>query len=153
MIINYKPLNQFLADDKVPLLNRKTFFANLVDAKIFSNFDFKVGFWQLGIHPSEKYKTAFCIPQHHHQWIVMPFGLKTTPSLFHKAMTKVFSPIMENALIYIDDILLFSLDESNHRNLLERFHHIVQQYEKKMTIGTREIDFLRMHLKDGQYIA
>ena len=60
---------------------------------------------------------------------------------------------MENVLIYINDILLFSPDESSHENLLERFHHIVQQYEKKMTIGTREIDFLRMHLKDGQYIA
>ena len=65
---------------------------------------------------------------------------------------------MENALIYIDDILLFSLDESSHRNLFQRFHHIVQQYkimlaEKKMTIATKEVDFLGMHLKDGQYVA
>ena len=88
----------------------------------------------------------------------MSFGLKTTPSLFQKAMTKIFNPIMKNALIYIDDILLFSLDESSQRNLFERFHHIVQQYgimlvEKKMTIRTREVDFLKMHFKDGQYIA
>ena len=64
---------------------------------------------------------------------------KNNTSLFQKAMTKIFSPIMENALIYIDEILLFSLDESSHKNLLEGFHHIVQQYgimlaEKKMTI-------------------
>ena len=88
----------------------------------------------------------------------MPFGLKTAPSLFQKVMTKIFSPIMENALIYIDDILLFSPDESSHRNLLQRFHHFVQQYkimlaEKKMTIATKEVDFLGMHLKDGQYVA
>ena len=72
----------------------------------------------------------------------MLFGLKTAPSLFQKAMTKIFNPIMENALIYIDNILLFFSNESSHRNLLERFHHIVQQYEimldeKKMTIGTQ----------------
>ena len=37
----------------------------------------------------------------------MLFGLKIAPSLFQKAMTKIFDPIMENALIYIDEILLF----------------------------------------------
>ena len=88
----------------------------------------------------------------------MPFDLKTAPSLFQKAMTKIFEPIMENALIYIDDILLFSPDEASHKTLLERFHQIVQQYgimlvEKKMTITTTEVDFLGMHLKDGQYVA
>ena len=88
----------------------------------------------------------------------MTFGLKIASSLFQKAMTKIFSPIMENALIYINDILLFSLDETSHRNLLERFHQIIQQYgiilvEKKMTIATTEVDFLGMHLKYGQYVA
>ena len=65
---------------------------------------------------------------------------------------------MENALIYIDDILLFSPDNDSHKDLLQRFHNIVQQYgimlsEKKMTIATNEVDFLSMHLKDRQYMA
>ena len=64
---------------------------------------------------------------------------------------------MENALIYIDNILLFSPDNDSHKDL-QRFHNIVQQYgimlsEKKMTIVTTEVDFLGMHLKDGQYVA
>lgn len=37
-------------------------------AKMFSNFDLEAGFWQLGISPEERYKTAFCIPNHHYQW-------------------------------------------------------------------------------------
>ena len=109
MVINYKPLNQFLANDKFPLLSRKIHFANLTEAKIFSKFVLKAGFWQLEIHHLESYKTTFCIPQYHYQWTVMPFGLKTVSSLFQKAMTKNFSPIMENALIYIDDICCFLL--------------------------------------------
>mgnify|MGYP004479530817 FL=1 len=75
LVINYKPLNKFLADDKFPLPNRKTLFANLSHAQIFSKFDLKAGFWQLGIKETDRYKTAFCIPQHHFQWTVMPFGL------------------------------------------------------------------------------
>lgn len=41
LVINYKPLNSFLADDKFPLPSKKTLFANLSQAKIFSMFDLK----------------------------------------------------------------------------------------------------------------
>ena len=34
-------------------------FTFLTNAQIFSKFDLKLGFWQLGIEPSERYKTAF----------------------------------------------------------------------------------------------
>ncbi|XP_022765875.1 uncharacterized protein LOC111310716 [Durio zibethinus] len=58
----------------------------------------------------------------------MPFGLKVAPSLFQKAMTKIFAPILDNALICIDDILLFSPDDTFHAQLLDKFQRIVQQY-------------------------
>ncbi|KAG8488426.1 hypothetical protein CXB51_016475 [Gossypium anomalum] len=114
LVINYQPLNHFLQDNKFPLPNNNTFFASLAKARNFSKFDLKAGFWQLGVHPEDRGKTGFCIPNHHFQWKVMPFGLKTAPSLFQKAMTRIFQPIMENALVYIDDILLYSQDEESH---------------------------------------
>ncbi|KAL4388769.1 hypothetical protein GQ457_09G024330 [Hibiscus cannabinus] len=82
LVINYQPLNHFLLDDKFPLPNRNALFSSLAKAQIFSKFDLKAGFWQLGIDPTERPKTGFCIPNHHFQWKVMPFGLKTAPSLF-----------------------------------------------------------------------
>ncbi|KAH9801309.1 hypothetical protein KPL71_000978 [Citrus sinensis] len=107
LVIDYQPLNMFLQDDKFPLPRRQNMFTFLKHAQIFSKFDLKSGFWQLGIEPSERYKTAFCIPNAHFQWIVLPFGLKTAPSIFQKSMVKIFQPILHHALIYIDDILLF----------------------------------------------
>ncbi|KAH9752166.1 hypothetical protein KPL71_014591 [Citrus sinensis] len=102
------------------------------------------------------HKTAFCIPDAHYQWTVMPFGLKVAPSLFQKAMKKIFSPILHHALVYIDDILLFSSDHESHQKLLLDFFHIVQAHgimlsEKKSSIGKESIDFLGMVIKDGQY--
>ena len=46
LVINYQPLNHFLADDKFPLPNRHTYtmFSSLSNAKVFSKFDLKVGF-------------------------------------------------------------------------------------------------------------
>ncbi|KAL2491173.1 Vesicle transport protein GOT1B-like [Abeliophyllum distichum] len=84
LVIDYKPLNHFFADDKFPLPNRKALFANLSTAKIFSKFDLKAGFWQLRIRPSERHKTGFCISNAHYQRTVMPFGLKQHPLYFRR---------------------------------------------------------------------
>ncbi|KAL4378433.1 hypothetical protein GQ457_02G038020 [Hibiscus cannabinus] len=156
LVINYQPLNHFLQDDKFPLPNRNTLFSSLAKAQIFSKFDLKAGFWQLGIDPADRPKTGFCIPNKHSQWKVMTFGLKTAPSLFQKAMVKIFQPIMEQALIYIDDILLYSPDEEAHLKPLKHFSRLVAQHgimlsERKMKINQREIEFLGMNLKDGRY--
>lgn len=66
LVIDYKPLNHFLADDKFPLPNKRTLFASLSKAQIFSKFDLKAGFWQLGIKKDERHKTCFCIPNYHY---------------------------------------------------------------------------------------
>ncbi|KAL0300376.1 UNVERIFIED_CONTAM: polyprotein [Sesamum calycinum] len=62
LVIDYKALNHFLLDDKFPLPKTKVLFSYLAKAQIFSKFDLKSGFWQLGIDPNDRYKTAFCLP-------------------------------------------------------------------------------------------
>ncbi|PKI77243.1 hypothetical protein CRG98_002364 [Punica granatum] len=73
-----------------------------------------------------------------------------------KAICGVFSPIMDWALIYIDNILLFSSIEKAHVHLLQPFLNIVSSYEimlseKKMVIGQKKIQFFGMKLANGQY--
>ena len=51
----------------------------------------------------------------------MSFGLKVAPSLFQKAMIKIFEPILHHELIYIDDVLLFSKDHDSHQQLLSYY--------------------------------
>jgi hypothetical protein len=55
----------------------------------------------------------------------MPFGLKTAPSIFQKAMAEIFQPILHSALLYIDDILLFSKNDHAHEQLLLQFFEII----------------------------
>lgn len=71
-------------------------------------------------------------------------------------MVTIFQPILNNALIYIDDILLFSLDQQTHLALLTQFRDILSQYgimlsKKKMLIVVTEVDFIGMHIHNGQY--
>ncbi|KAH9716855.1 hypothetical protein KPL71_021598 [Citrus sinensis] len=156
LVIDYQPLNMFLQDDKFPLPRRQSMFTFLKNAQIFSKFDLKSGFWQLGIEPSERYKTAFCIPNAHFQWTVLPFGLKTAPSIFQKSMVQIFQPILYHELIYIDDILLFSGSHDDHRQLLTQFYDLIHSHgimlsARKIIIATDNVEFLGMIKKDGHY--
>ena len=86
----------------------------------------------------------------------MPFGLKNAPSQFQKAMETLFQPLLTNALIYVDDILLFSKYEESHGKLLTEFYNLVKSQgimlsEKKIVIGQSFIDFLGVNISDGKY--
>nr|KYP63477.1 polyprotein [Cajanus cajan] len=48
LVINYRPLNMFLRDDKFPLPKIYSLHAYIKDAYYFSKFDLKSGFWQIG---------------------------------------------------------------------------------------------------------
>ena len=66
LVIDYQPLSYFLRDDKFFLPKIQSLFVHIRDAKVFSKFDLKVGFWQLGIHPVDHHKIAFYIPNGHY---------------------------------------------------------------------------------------
>ncbi|RDX88997.1 hypothetical protein CR513_29336, partial [Mucuna pruriens] len=156
LVIDYKPLNHFLQDDKFPIPKASSLPILLKESNIFSKFDLKSGFWQLWIDHADRHKTAFYIPNAPYQWTVLPFGLKVAPSLFQKAMTRIFEPLLEHAIIYIYDILLFSRDMKTHKALLNKFFDIANQYglmfsQKKIHLAQSEIDFLGMHFSQGSY--
>ena len=72
-------------------------------------------------------------------------------------MVTLFRPLLANALIYVDDILLFSKDEESHAKLLTEFYNLVKSQgimlsEKKMVIGQSSIDFLGVNISNGKYI-
>ncbi|KAL5551965.1 hypothetical protein UlMin_002141 [Ulmus minor] len=55
-------------------------------------------------------------------------------------MTTIYDPILPQALVYIDDILLFSPNTKAHNKLLAQFADITEQYhvmlsKRKMLVG------------------
>nr|KYP44632.1 polyprotein [Cajanus cajan] len=108
LVINYKPLNQALQWIRYPIPNKKYLLNRLHSAKIFSKFDMKSGYWQIQIQEKERYKIDFTVPFGQYEWNVMPFGLKNAPSEFQKIMNDIFNPYTNFAIVYIDDVLIFS---------------------------------------------
>ena len=97
------------------------------NAKVFSKFDMKSGFWQIQISKKDKYKTAFKIPFGRYEWNVMPFGLKNAPSEFQKIMNYIFNSFQDISIVYIDDVLIFSQNIDQHFKHLQTFFAIVKR--------------------------
>ena len=66
LVINYKPLNKVLQWIRYSVPNKRDLLNRLYDAKIFSKFDMKSGFWQIQIVKQDRYKTAFTVPFGHY---------------------------------------------------------------------------------------
>ena len=86
----------------------------------------------------------------------MSFSLNVAPSPFQKVMIKIFEPILHHALMYIDDVLLFSKDHDSHQDLLSHFLKIIKSHDnilsdKKSILGQDSVEFLGMVIKDGHY--
>ena len=91
------------------------------NAKVFSKFDMKWGFWQIQISEKDKYKMAFNVPFRQYEWNVMPFGLKNAPSEFQKIMNDIFNSFQDFSIVYIDDVLIFSQNIDQHFKHLQTF--------------------------------
>jgi hypothetical protein len=51
----------------------------------------------------------------------MPFGLKNAPSEFQNIMNDIFNPFTHFAIVYIDDVLIFSKSIEEHWKHLNSF--------------------------------
>jgi hypothetical protein len=129
--------------------------AQSAESKVFSKFDLKFGFWQIGIKDEDKYKTAFTVPHGHYEWNVMPFGLKNAPSAFQRCMDKNFRGIENFLKVYIDDILIHSANVPEHIEHLKKFQQRVKGKgvvlsEKKMVLFQRKISYLGHTIEFGK---
>ncbi|CAG9120015.1 unnamed protein product [Plutella xylostella] len=89
MVIDYRRLNDITIDDKYPLPNITDLFDKLGKSSYFSTLDLASGYHQIEINESDRQKTAFSTQNGHYEFLRMPFGLKTAPATFQRAIDNV----------------------------------------------------------------
>ena len=93
-------------------------YAKLKGAKVFSTIDLRSGYHHIALGKSSRAKTAFVMPFGKYEFLMVPFGLAQAPAYFKLLMNKVLKGL-KFAMTYLDDIIIFSQDESQHLEHLE----------------------------------
>lgn len=127
MVVDYRRLNDITTDDKYPLPNINDLFDMLGKSMYFTTLDLASGYHQIEVEPEDKPKTAFSTPFGHFEFHRMPFGLKTAPATFQRAMDNVLRGLQGiHCLVYLDDVIIFSKSLTEHveklKAVFERFH-------------------------------
>ena len=79
----------------------------------------------------------------------MPFGLQNIGATFQRMVNKVFKDLIGSTIrVYVDDILVKSVQRTDHLQHLDKAFNLFRQYKvklnlKKCTFGVASGKFLR----------
>ena len=129
MTIDYRYLNNLIADSHYPLPVISTIYSKLHQKRYFSSIDLNWGFWNVKLNPNCWKYTAFVVPERGlFIWKVLPFGLKIAPTDFQCAVEKALGSLLLSGCVflYIDDIIIATISIREHlyylRRVLECLH-------------------------------
>ena len=85
-------------------------------AQVYSKTDLRHAYHLVRITAGDEWKTTFQTHYGSFEWLVMPEGLTNTPTAFQQFMNDVFTDMIDiNVIVYLDDILVYSNDLSEHK--------------------------------------
>ncbi|NAW06129.1 RNA-directed DNA polymerase, partial [Salmonella sp. gx-f8] len=92
------------------------------------------------VKDSDVPKIAFWMRYGHYEFLVMPFDLTNVPVAFMDLRNRIFRPYLDKFVnVFIDDILIYSLDETEHA---EHLIIILQTlHEKQLFAKLRKCEF------------
>ena len=135
--------------DSFPMPKMVDTMETMVGARMFSTMDLKSGFWQVKMAEESRPYTASTVRSLGvYEFLRMPFGLCNAPAMFQRLMQNCLGELnLTYALIYLDDIVVFSDTEKEHVKRLaavfECFHeHGLKLKPSKCEFFKEEINYL-----------
>lgn len=143
---DYRRLNTVTQPDRYPIPRIQDFTYLLHKKNIFSKLDIQKAFYWIPIKKEDAQKTAVITPFGLYEFNCMTFGLRNASQTFQRFMHQVLRGI-DGCFCFVDDMLLFSENEEQHKNLLHQVLQRLNEYGvtlniQKCEFGKRSIDFL-----------
>ncbi|CAF5133428.1 unnamed protein product, partial [Rotaria magnacalcarata] len=126
--VDFRQLNSVTVRDVYPIPRIDDTLDQLRTAKYFTSMNLKSGFWQIEHDEESRPKTAFVTHAGLYHFTVMPFGLTNAPATFQRLMDLVLGGLKWScALVYLDDIIVYSPIFSSH---LQHLESVLQQIQE-----------------------
>lgn len=127
-------------EDRYPIAHTHTStydFNHMLTVKnIFSVIDLRRAYHQIPIHPDHISKTAIITPFGLFEFVRMSFELKNATQTFQRFINEIFTSL-DFCFVYIDDILIASKDEEEHKDHLRCVLQQLQKYG--LTINVQKV--------------
>ena len=156
LCVDFRGLNKISKKDRYPLPFISDLLSTAGKARIYTTIDLRHAYHLVRIAEGDEWKTAFRTRYGSFEWLVMPFGLSNAPASFQRFMNDIFSDLLDvNVTCYLDDILIYSDDPSEHRKhvreVLRRLRkHGLYARPDKCRFSTDSVEYLGFVLsKEG----
>uniref|UniRef100_A0A0W0F633 Reverse transcriptase domain-containing protein n=1 Tax=Moniliophthora roreri TaxID=221103 RepID=A0A0W0F633_MONRR len=154
---DYRRLNHGTIKNTYPLPLISDLIDKLRGTTIFSKLDLWNGYNNVRIKDGDQWKAAFKTNRGLFEPTVMFFGLMNSPATFQAFMDDVLKDFMAEGwcLVYMDDILIYSETESQHRERTIRLLQWLREQDlylkpHKCKFDVREIEFLGLVIRPGR---
>jgi hypothetical protein len=88
-------------------------------SRIFSKINLKSGYNLIRIKEGDEWKTEFRTCYEHYEYLVMPFRLANTPTIFQNVMIEIlWDLINKGVMVYIDNIQIYTHDMKQYEILV-----------------------------------
>ena len=141
---DFRKVNDKTKSDSFPIPRIADCIDQIGNAKFVSTFDMLKGYWQVPLTQRAREISAFVTPSGLYQYKVMPFGMKNAPATFQRMVNKLVRDI-DGCEGYIDDVVIFSDNWSDHIRQIKRFFQIMR--EAKLTINLMKSEFGKATVK------
>ncbi|GFW72339.1 retrovirus-related Pol polyprotein from transposon 17.6 [Trichonephila clavipes] len=120
LVLDFRKLNEITLTQDFVIPTLGDILHEISGSNYFSALDMKSAFNQIPLHYADRHKTAFSTPDgDKYEFNRLCFGLKNSPKAFQSIAQEVLGYLLHNgALVYIDDIILFTKTIYEHFELL-----------------------------------
>ncbi|UYV63767.1 hypothetical protein LAZ67_2005555 [Cordylochernes scorpioides] len=143
--IDYRKVNELISSDVHPLPRIEDILDRLAQAKYFSTADISSAYWQVPIHPDSRPLLAFATFEGLYQPTRLPFGLKTSPQIYERAISQVLQRHgLDCVAHYFDDFIIYSNTLEEHQNHLRQFFAFCEA--EKLQLNFAKCEFFKQSI-------
>ena len=134
MCVDFIDLSKACPKNSYPLPHIDQLVDSIAGHQLLRFMDTFSGYNQIKMDESDQEKTSFVTSQGLFCYkVMMPFGLKNAGATYQRLVNHMFRPqIGRNMEVYVDDMLVRSLDEQKHLDDLQETFDTLRRYNMKL---------------------